>query len=67
MARRKCGGQPRPNGPSSDDLERILADALSQPLPWRQRLVAWLRQFPSTLARMGGYWGGVTMRWRDKP
>lgn len=26
------------------------------------RLIAILRGMPSTLGRMGGYWGGVTMR-----
>lgn len=31
------------------------------------RLLAYLRRLPVALARMGGYWGGVTMRWRDKP
>jgi hypothetical protein len=30
------------------------------------RLLAYLRRLPATLARMGGYWGGVTMRWRNK-
>jgi hypothetical protein len=29
------------------------------------RLIALLRRMPSTLGRMGGYWGGVTMRWRN--
>jgi hypothetical protein len=30
------------------------------------RLLAFLRRLPASLARMGGYWGGVTMRWRNK-
>lgn len=51
------------SGPSSDDLERILDDALNRPVPWWQRLRAWLTRQRSRLATMGGYWGGVTMRW----
>ena len=31
------------------------------------RILNLLRRLPATLARMGGYWGGVTMRWRNKP
>jgi len=30
---------------------------------WLSRLVASLK---SRAATLGGYWGGVTMRWRDK-
>jgi hypothetical protein len=31
-------------------------------VPWWQRLAAFLTRFKGSLARMGGYWGGVTMR-----
>ena len=44
----------------SAELDRIVADALARPLPWRTRALAWLRRLPGALAR-AGYWGGVTM------
>jgi hypothetical protein len=30
------------------------------------RLLERLRGLPAWLTRNGGYWGGVTMRWRNK-
>lgn len=53
--------------PTSSDLTRIVQDALNQPEPWPRRILNLARRLPATLARMGGYWGGVTMRWRNKP
>jgi len=52
-------------GPSSEDLERILAESLRRRLPWRQRIVAWLKAHVAGVSgregTAGGYWGGVTM------
>ena len=53
--------------PTSSDLTRLVHEALNQPEPWTRRILNLLRRLPATLARMGGYWGGVTMRWRNKP
>jgi hypothetical protein len=56
--------------PTSSGLTDIVHEALSQPVQrpslW-QRFRSWLSRQRSKLATMGGYWGGVTMRWRDKP
>ena len=30
------------------------------------RLLAWIKALPAKFTRMEGYWGGVTMRWRDR-
>lgn len=49
-------------GPSSDDLEAIVAESLARLLPWRKRFAAWLTSLLPEKVRVGngGYWGGVT-------
>lgn len=54
------------DGPTSSDLTRIIHEALNRPLPWRTRLRELITRLRSRAATMGGYWGGVTMRWRNK-
>lgn len=53
--------------PTSSDLHDIVHKALGRRLPLWQRFRLWLSRQRSKLATMGGYWGGVTMRWRKKP
>jgi hypothetical protein len=52
------------SGPSSEDLEAVLQDALARPLSWRERLIAWLMSRVTGVTgregTAGGYWGGVT-------
>lgn len=45
----------------TSEIEDAVNDALRRRLPLRDRLPLWLRRLPATLARMGGYWGGVVM------
>ena len=52
------------DGPTSSDLTRLVQAALRRSLPWHERLRLWLSRLKSRAATMGGYWGGVTMRWR---
>ena len=53
----------RPSQPMRDEVDA----ALGRKLPWRDRLVAWLRSKIPGLeggesgATNGGYWGGITM------
>jgi hypothetical protein len=51
-----------PQRPLRPQLTDANNEALARPVPWWQRLAAFLARFKGSLARMGGYWGGVTMR-----
>lgn len=48
----------------SEQLDALAREALARPLPWRQRLVAWLVARVAGISgregTAGGYWGGVT-------
>ena len=52
--------EPKP----SEQLDALAQEALARPLPWRQRLIAWLTFRVTGVSgregTAGGYWGGVT-------
>ena len=54
------------DGPNSTDLTRLVHEALNQRPSWLTRLRELFTRLRSRAATMGGYWGGVTMRWRNK-
>lgn len=53
------------DAPTSRLLHDVVQEALARPLPWRQRLIAWLMSKVTGISgregTAGGYWGGVTM------
>lgn len=51
-----------PTRPVRQQLTELNMDALRQRPSWWRRVTALLRRMPSTLARMGGYWGGIFAR-----
>ena len=48
-------------GPVRDAIDAELPEALAAKPSWWRRVRDLVRRMPSTLARMGGYWGGVIM------
>lgn len=49
----------------SEQLDALAQEALSRPIPLRQRIIAWLMAHVTGISgregTAGGYWGGVSM------